>query len=152
MNLKSILMKTTTTTSGHPKGSQPETKATGSGNMLRVAARSVTNPEEIQPIDWSVYEEEKLTENISRQMMSGERSALTRFYARKGTLLNRLSNRNEVYIWVVSGILRIELGAKELQLHAAEAVRIPAGVPYEIEVTEDALYIEFSSGQGKSVW
>jgi hypothetical protein len=72
MNLKSVLMKTTTTSSGHTKGSQPETKAPGSSNILRMAARSVTNLEDIQPIDWSVYEEEKIGENISRQMMSGD--------------------------------------------------------------------------------
>lgn len=136
-------MKTRTT--GGNSG-QEQVAETDRGNMLRVVAREGRKPHDIRVVDWSEQEEEKLDEQVSRQVINGERSSLGRYYARKGTLMSRMSSTREAYIWVVSGRLRIGFNEKQMELHAAEAVLIPAGVGYEIEVLEDALYIDFSTG------
>ena len=93
---------------------------------------------------WGKIKTEKLSEIITRQMVSGEEATLARIMLTKGALVPRHEHRSEQYTMIVSGALRFRFDdGSETVVHGGEFLVIPAHVPHEAEALEDTVDIDF---------
>ncbi|MGH9712064.1 MAG: cupin domain-containing protein [Candidatus Acidiferrales bacterium] len=92
---------------------------------------------------WAKVKQEKLSEVISRQMVSGEEATLARILLTRGAIVPRHDHRSEQYTMILSGALKFVFDDGETIVHAGEMLLIPAHVPHAAEALEDTVDIDF---------
>ncbi len=98
---------------------------------------------EIQKIVWSGSLEEKLSDQLSRQMVSGKMATMARFSVKKGGTIARHYHDQEEYILVSSGVLKYHFDDSEILIRADETLVVPPKVPHSISVPEDSTFVIF---------
>ncbi len=100
---------------------------------------------------WSEIEHEKVTDDISRRLFTGERMMLAHVYLEKGAIVPTHSHENEQLTWIIEGALRFWIGeegsddVKELVVSAGEVLYIPSNVPHKAEALEDTFDVDVFS-------
>ena len=97
---------------------------------------------------WDDMPWEKVTDPISRRMVTGERMMLAQIRLQKGALVPLHSHENEQLTYVVEGALRFTLGQdqnEEVVVSAGEVLHIPSSVPHKAEALEDTLDVDVFS-------
>src|SRR3984957_19230097 len=93
---------------------------------------------------WDKVKSDKLSEIISRQMVSGEDGTLARVLLSRGALVPRHSHRSEQYTMILSGALKFNFdGGETTTVRAGEILVIPAHMPHEAVALEDTVDIDF---------
>jgi quercetin dioxygenase-like cupin family protein len=92
---------------------------------------------------WAKVNQEKLSDVISRQMVSGEEATLARILLARGAVVPRHEHRSEQYTMILSGALKFVFDDGETTVHAGEMLLIPAFVPHSAEALEDTVDIDF---------
>lgn len=92
---------------------------------------------------WSKVNQEKLSDVISRQMVSGKEATLARILLARGAVVPRHEHRSEQYTMILSGALKFVFDDGETTVHAGEMLLIPAFVPHSAEALEDTVDIDF---------
>jgi len=89
-------------------------------------------------------ERERVTEVISRKVISGERAMLAQIFLDKGAVVPMHSHDNEQISYLLEGTLKFWIGEEkqELILHAGEVLHIPSDVPHQAEALEDCLDVD----------
>ena len=98
---------------------------------------------EIQKLSWKTIEKERLSENLSRQAVFGEKGTVAQFFAKKGATATRHSHVNEEYALITSGSLKFIFDGREVVANAGDVLVIPANVPHTMVALEDVLLLEF---------
>ncbi|HXN74792.1 MAG TPA: cupin domain-containing protein [Candidatus Acidoferrales bacterium] len=88
-------------------------------------------------------ETEKLSDRITREMLSGEDATLARIFIARGGIVPRHSHRSEQFSFILSGALKFQFDDSEVVLRAGEILLIPAHVPHRAEALEDTVDIDF---------
>ncbi|MFZ3214586.1 MAG: cupin domain-containing protein [Candidatus Acidiferrales bacterium] len=88
-------------------------------------------------------EHEKLSAQISRQMLSGADSTLARIFIARGGIVPRHSHRSEQFSMILSGALKFFFDDGETIVRAGEIILIPAHLPHRAEALEDTVDIDF---------
>jgi quercetin dioxygenase-like cupin family protein len=86
---------------------------------------------------------EKLSAQITRQMLNGEDATLARIFLARGAVVPRHSHRSEQFSYILSGALKFKFDDSEIVLRAGDIVLIPANVPHRAEALEDTVDIDF---------
>jgi quercetin dioxygenase-like cupin family protein len=86
---------------------------------------------------------EKLSPQITRQMLNGEDATLAQIILARGAIVPRHSHRSEQFSMIVSGALKFFFDDKEVTVRAGEIILIPANVPHKAEALEDTVDIDF---------
>ena len=94
---------------------------------------------------WEKMASEKLSEKISRQMLSGERATVARIYLARGAYVPRHAHESEQFSLILSGALRFIFDDREAVVRAGEIVFIPSFVPHAAEALEDTVDLDFFS-------
>ena len=100
---------------------------------------------------WSEIEHEKVTDDISRRLFTGERMMLAHVYLEKGAIVPTHSHENEQLTWIIEGALRFWIGeegsddVRELVVSAGEVLHIPSNVPHKAEALEDTFDVDVFS-------
>ncbi len=94
---------------------------------------------------WHAEPIEQLNDSIGRQMLHTETMTVARIYLAAGAVVPRHQHEHEQVANVISGRLRFVVGEEELVVEAGESVALPANVPHEVTVLEDALVIDVFS-------
>lgn len=92
---------------------------------------------------WEKLDSEKLSEVISRNMVSGNDGTLARVLIKKGGIVPRHSHRSEQYTMILAGALKFVFDDGELVVRPGEVLVIPAHVPHAAEALEDTVDIDF---------
>jgi quercetin dioxygenase-like cupin family protein len=93
---------------------------------------------------WEKVQTDKLSDIISRQMVSGEDGTLARVLLSRGALVPRHSHRSEQYTMILSGALKFNFDSGETTtVRAGEILVIPAHMPHEAVALEDTVDIDF---------
>ena len=92
---------------------------------------------------WEKIQTDKLSEIITRQMVSGEDGTLARVLLSRGALVPRHSHRSEQFSLILSGALKFYFDDGETVVGAGEIILIPANVPHKAEALEDTVDIDF---------
>ncbi len=97
---------------------------------------------------WEDMPKERVTDALSRRLITGERMMLAQVYLDKGCIVPRHSHENEQLTYILEGSLRFwigEDGEEELVIRAGQVLHIPSSVPHMAEALEDTLDVDVFS-------
>ena len=94
---------------------------------------------------WDEIALEKVTEMISRKIVTGEREMLGQIYFKKGALVPMHSHESEQLTYVLQGALKFLIGGEEIIVREGEVLRIPSWVPHQAEALEDTFELDVFS-------
>src|SRR5262245_561030 len=94
---------------------------------------------------WDEIALEKITEMISRKIVSGEREMLAQTYLKRGALVPMHSHDSEQMTYVLQGALRFLVEGEEIIVKEGEVLHIPSGTPHQAEALEDTFELDIFS-------
>ena len=97
---------------------------------------------------WSDMPKERVTDQISRRLVTGERMMLAHVYLDKGSIVPKHSHENEQLTYILEGALRFWIGEdekEEIDVRAGEVLWIPSNVPHKALALEDTLDVDVFS-------
>jgi quercetin dioxygenase-like cupin family protein len=97
---------------------------------------------------WSDMPRDRVTDEIDRRVITGERMMLAHVYLKKGSVVPRHSHDNEQLTYILEGALRFKLGpegSEVIVVRAGEVLVIPSNVLHEAEALEDTLDVDVFS-------
>ena len=90
---------------------------------------------------WDELAQEKVTEMVSRRVISAGRQTMAQVWFKRGALVARHAHDSEQVTYVLDGALRWTVDGEDLVVRAGEVVVIPSGAPHQVEALDDALVI-----------
>ena len=94
---------------------------------------------------WDEIALEKVTEMLSRKLVTGDREMLAQVYLKRGCLVPMHSHESEQMTYVLQGALKFLVGGEEITVHEGEVLHIPARVPHQAEALEDTFELDIFS-------
>jgi quercetin dioxygenase-like cupin family protein len=94
---------------------------------------------------WDEIALEKVTEMISRKIVSGEREMLAQIYLKRGALVPFHTHDSEQMTYILQGALRFHVAGEEIVVREGEVLHIPSRVPHQAEALEDTLELDIFS-------
>lgn len=98
---------------------------------------------------WDEMPRERVTDQLERRLITGERMMLAHVYLEKGCIVPRHQHENEQITYILEGALRFWIGeeaeAEEIVVRAGEVLHIPSNVPHMAEALEDTLDVDIFS-------
>ena len=94
---------------------------------------------------WTDIPEERVTDVISRKLITGDGLMLAQVYLKKGAVVPQHSHHNEQLTYILSGALHFYLGADrahEVTVRAGEVLHLPSNLPHEAHALEDTLDVD----------
>ena len=91
---------------------------------------------------WDEIALEKVTEMISRKIVTGDREMLAQIYLKKGALVPMHSHESEQMTYVLQGAMKFLVGGEEITLREGEVLHIPSRVPHQAEALEDTFELD----------
>jgi len=94
---------------------------------------------------WDEIALEKVTEMLSRKIVTGDREMLAQVYLKRGCLVPMHSHESEQMTYILQGALKFLVGGEEITLREGEVLHIPSRVPHQAEALEDTLELDVFS-------
>ena len=94
---------------------------------------------------WDEIALEKVTEMISRKIVSGEREMLAQIYLKRGALVPIHTHDSEQMTYILQGALRFVVDGEEIIVREGEVLHIPSRLPHQAEALEDTLELDVFS-------
>ncbi|HEX6627391.1 MAG TPA: cupin domain-containing protein [Gemmatimonadaceae bacterium] len=97
---------------------------------------------------WDDMEKEKVTDMLSRRLITGERMMLAHVYLKKGCIVPKHSHENEQLTYILEGALKFWIGEdqkEEIVVSAGEVLLIPSNIPHKAEALEETLDVDVFS-------
>ena len=107
-----------------------------------------TESKVVQLYRWTDIPKERVTDTISRRLVTGDRMMLAHVYLDKGAIVPKHSHENEQITYILEGALRFWIGEdqqEEIVVNAGEVLHIPSNVPHKAEALEDTLDVDVFS-------
>ena len=105
----------------------------------------------VRQFRWDDMPKERVTDDISRRLVTGDRMMLAHVHLEKGAIVPKHSHENEQLTWILEGALRFwignegEPGYEERVVSAGEVMYIPSNVPHKAEALEDTVDVDVFS-------
>ena len=97
----------------------------------------------LEKTSWNSIQVEKLSDTLSRQMISGDNATVAQILLKRGAIVPRHSHANEQYSWIISGKLKFIFDDREIVVGAGEFLVIPGNVPHSAVAEEDTVDVDF---------
>jgi quercetin dioxygenase-like cupin family protein len=97
---------------------------------------------------WSDVPLEKVTEQLDRKLLTGERIMLAQVFLKQGCIVPKHQHENEQLTYILEGALQFFLGedgSETLTVRAGEVLHIPSMVWHRAEALEDTLDVDIFS-------
>jgi unsaturated pyranuronate lyase len=94
---------------------------------------------------WDEIDLEKVTEMISRKIVTGEREMLAQVYVKRGCLVPMHSHEAEQMTYVLQGALKFRVAGEDIIVREGEVLHIPSRVPHQAEALEDTFELDIFS-------
>ncbi len=94
---------------------------------------------------WDEIALDKVTEMISRKIVSGEREMVAQVYLKKGALVPLHAHQSEQMTYVRQGALRVLVAGEEITVREGEVLHITALVSHQAEALEDTFELDLFS-------
>jgi quercetin dioxygenase-like cupin family protein len=94
---------------------------------------------------WDEIALEKITEMVSRKIVTGEREMLAQVYLKRGCLVPMHSHASEQMTYILQGALKFLIGGDEITVREGEVLHIPASVEHQAEALEDTFELDVFS-------
>lgn len=86
---------------------------------------------------WSDLPLEKVTAMVSRKVVTGDRQTLIQAYLKRGTHVPLHVHDAEQMLYVLKGMLRCRVAARDVTVREGEVLHVPPGVAHQAEALED---------------
>jgi quercetin dioxygenase-like cupin family protein len=94
---------------------------------------------------WDEIALEKVTEMISRKIVTGERLMSTQIYLKKGALVPKHSHESEQMTYVLQGALKFLINGEEITVREGEVLHIPSWIDHQSEALDDTFELDLFS-------
>jgi len=94
---------------------------------------------------WDEIALDKVTEMLSRKVVTGEREMLVQVYIKRGCLVPLHAHDSEQMTYVLQGALKYLVGGEEITVREGEVIHIPSGVQHQAEALEDTFELDVFS-------
>src|SRR5918994_7561331 len=94
---------------------------------------------------WDEIALEKVTEMISRKIVTGEREMLAQIYLKRGALVPMHSHESEQMTYILSGALKFLIGGEEITVREGDVLHIPSWLPHQAEALDDTFEMDIFS-------
>jgi quercetin dioxygenase-like cupin family protein len=94
---------------------------------------------------WDEIALEKITEMVSRKIVTGEREMLAQVYLKRGCLVPMHSHPSEQMTYILQGALKFLIGGEEITVREGEVLHIAASVEHQAEALEDTFELDVFS-------
>ena len=97
---------------------------------------------------WDDLPKERLSEALSRRLVTGERVMLAHVYLDAGCVVPQHAHENEQFTYILSGALRFWIGtdgAEQVDVRAGEVLHIPSNVPHKAQALVDTVDLDVFS-------
>jgi len=105
-------------------------------------------PDSVRHFRWSDVREERVTDVISRKLITGDDMMLAQVFLKLGAIVPMHSHHNEQLTYILSGALHFYIGEnreQEIVVRAGEVLHIPSNVLHEARALEDTLDVDVFS-------
>jgi unsaturated pyranuronate lyase len=96
----------------------------------------------VQLYRWDEIALEKVTEMISRKIVTGEREMLAQIYLKRGCLVPNHKHESEQMTYVLQGALKFLINGEEITVREGEVLHIPSWVEHQAEALEDTFELD----------
>jgi quercetin dioxygenase-like cupin family protein len=94
---------------------------------------------------WDEIALEKVTEMLSRKVVTGEREMLAQIYLKRGCLVPMHSHESEQMTYILQGALKFLIGGEEITVREGELLHIPSWVEHQAEALDDTFELDVFS-------
>lgn len=94
---------------------------------------------------WDEIALDKVTEMISRKIVTGEREMLAQIYLKKGALVPMHSHEAEQMTYVLQGALKFLIAGEEITVREGEVLHIPSWIEHQAEALDDTFELDLFS-------
>jgi quercetin dioxygenase-like cupin family protein len=94
---------------------------------------------------WDEIALEKVTEMLSRKIVTGEREMLAQVYLKRGCLVPMHTHEAEQMTYVLQGALKFLVAGEDITVREGEVLHIPSRVPHQAEALEDTFELDIFS-------
>jgi quercetin dioxygenase-like cupin family protein len=102
-------------------------------------------PETVTLHRWDEIALEKVTEMISRKIVTGARQMVTQIYLKRGAIVPMHDHESEQMTYVLSGALKFLVDGREVVVREGEVLHIPAWLPHQAEALDDTFEMDMFS-------
>jgi quercetin dioxygenase-like cupin family protein len=88
---------------------------------------------------------EKVTEVISRKIVTGEKEMLSQIYLKRGAVVPMHKHEAEQLTYVLQGSIRFLVGGEDVTVREGEVLLIPSWVEHQAEALEDTFELDVFS-------
>jgi quercetin dioxygenase-like cupin family protein len=97
---------------------------------------------ELKYLAWKDVEREQLNPHIDREMVVGNKIMLARVLMKKGAHVPMHHHHNEQVTYILEGVLKFNVGGKEILVRAGEVLCIPPNMPHEAWALKDTVDLD----------
>ena len=94
---------------------------------------------------WDKIPKEKLQENISRKIISGEKVMVAHVFLKKGAIVPSHSHESEQLTYILEGLLELSLPNEVFRLGEGQVLVIPSNVEHSAVALENTLDMDIFS-------
>lgn len=94
---------------------------------------------------WDEIALDKVTEMLSRKIVTGEREMLVQVYVKRGCLVPLHAHQSEQMTYVLQGALKFLVAGEDITVREGEVIHIPSGVEHQSEALEDTFELDIFS-------
>lgn len=94
---------------------------------------------------WDEIALDKVTEMLSRKIVTGEREMLVQVYVKRGCLVPLHAHQSEQMTYVLQGALKFLVAGEEITVREGEVIHIPSGIEHQSEALEDTFELDVFS-------
>ena len=102
---------------------------------------------------WDELPLEKVTEMVSRKVVTGDRQTMIQVYLKRGAHVPLHRHDGEQMVYVVQGSVRWAVGGREMIVSEGAVLHVPSRVSHQAEALDDtfqiAVFSEKESGGGR---
>jgi len=94
---------------------------------------------------WDEIALEKVTEMISRKIVTGTREMMAQIYLKRGAVVPMHSHESEQMTYVLQGSIKFLIEGEETIVREGEVLHIPPGVAHQSEALDDTFELDVFS-------
>ncbi|HWQ00401.1 MAG TPA: cupin domain-containing protein [Vicinamibacterales bacterium] len=94
---------------------------------------------------WDEIALDRVTEMISRKIVTGVREMLAQVYLKKGAIVPLHAHESEQMSYVLQGALRFVVAGEEITVREGEVIHIPSWVEHQAEALDDTFELDIFS-------
>jgi len=96
-------------------------------------------------MSWDDVPTEKMSDVISRKIISGEKAMVAQVFFEKGGVVPEHSHEAEQITYILKGSLQFELEGRTVVVREGEVLHIPSNVPHRAVALEETLDLDIFS-------